>query len=95
MINKIGEQSNILLHNAGKKENKVPTFADTLKEYITGVNNDQIAAKESVNKLLRGETNDIHSTVISVEKAEISLQLMLQLRNKVIQSYQDIMRIQV
>ena len=96
MIDKISG-NNLLINESLSKKNtgKVPSFADTLKDYIKSVNDDQIAAKESVTKYLRGETKDIHSTVISIEKADISLQLMLQLRNKVIQSFQEIMRIQI
>jgi flagellar hook-basal body complex protein FliE len=96
MIDKISG-NNLLINESLSKKNtgKVSSFADTLKDYIKSVNDDQIAAKESVTKYLRGETKDIHSTVISIEKADISLQLMLQLRNKVIQSFQEIMRIQI
>jgi len=97
MIDKISGNNLLINESLSSKKNtgKVPSFADTLKDYIKSVNDDQIAAKESITKYLRGETKDIHSTVISIEKADISLQLMLQLRNKVIQSFQEIMRIQI
>lgn len=96
MIDKISS-SNILNQTltGSIKEKKVPTFSDTLKEYISSVNNDQIAANNAITKFLKGETKDIHSTVISIEKAEISLQLMLQIKNKLTQAYQEIMRMQI
>jgi len=95
MINRIGINNNLLAQTVGKKTDKTPSFSDTLEKYIEDVNNDQIAAQDSITKFLKGETKDVHSTIISIEKAEVSLQMMLQLRNKVIQSYQEIMRIQV
>lgn len=95
MINRIGNNNNLLNNTLVKKKDKTPSFSDTLEKYIESVNNDQIAAQDSITKFLKGETKDVHSTIISIEKAEVSLQMMLQLRNKVIQGYQEIMRIQV
>ena len=96
MIDKISNFN--ILDQAISKQNKVhkvPTFSDTLKQYISSVNNDQVAANNAIVKFLKGENKDIHSTVISVEKAEISLQLMLQIKNKLTQAYQEIMRMQI
>ncbi len=95
MINRIGNNNHLLNNTIDKKKDKTPSFSDTLEKYIESVNNDQIAAQDSITKFLKGETKDVHSTIISIEKAEVSLQMMLQLRNKVIQGYQEIMRIQV
>jgi flagellar hook-basal body complex protein FliE len=95
MINKISSNPILQQSVEAKKKNSSSSFSDTLKEYIQDVNNDQIAAKNQIVKYLKGETKDLHSTVISLEKAEISLQLMLQIKNKLTQAYQEVMRMPV
>ena len=50
---------------------------------------------EAVQKLMTGESQDLHATLIAVQKADLSFQMMMQVRNKIIQAYQEIMRTQV
>jgi flagellar hook-basal body complex protein FliE len=46
-------------------------------------------------KLMTGESQDLHTTVIAMQKADLSFQMMMQVRNKIVQAYQEIMRMQV
>jgi flagellar hook-basal body complex protein FliE len=58
--------------------------------------NDQIRTSEvGLRKLATGETNNIHHVMLSLEKANLSFQLMMQVRNKALEAYQDMMRMQV
>jgi flagellar hook-basal body complex protein FliE len=52
-------------------------------------------ASASVEKLLSGEGGELHSTVLATQRAELSFDLFLQMRNKVVSAYQEIMRMQV
>ena len=52
-------------------------------------------ADREVEKLAKMETQDIHNTMIAIEKADLSFQLMMQVRNKIISAYEEIMRMQV
>jgi flagellar hook-basal body complex protein FliE len=52
-------------------------------------------AADSVERFLAGEGEELHSTVLAVQRAEMTLDLFLQVRNKVVQAYQEIMRMQV
>jgi flagellar hook-basal body complex protein FliE len=70
-------------------------FAKLLKDSIKEVNDAQLAADEAVQKVLSGETKDIHETMITLQKADVSLKLMMEVRNKLIEAYQEIMRTQV
>ena len=70
-------------------------FAQLLKNSIKEVNDAQLAADEAVKKVLSGETKDIHETMITLQKADVSLKLMMEVRNKLIEAYQEIMRTQV
>lgn len=71
------------------------SFDNILKKFVTDVNSLQIQADELQNKLATGEVTDIHDVMIAVEKANLSMELMLEIRNKIIEAYQEIMRMPV
>jgi len=68
-------------------------FSDFIKQAISRVNHAEIAADQSIEKLLEGKAG-IHETMIALEKADISLRFLLQIRNKAIDAYREIMRMQ-
>lgn len=70
-------------------------FVEVLKEAIGRVNSSLLQADESARMLATGEITDIHDVMIATEKANLSLQLMVQVRNKVLEAYQEIMRMPV
>ena len=71
------------------------TFSETLKESISEVNQLQKEAETAIQDLATGKTNDIHNTMIAIEKADISFKMMMKVRNKILDAYQEIMRMQV
>lgn len=71
------------------------SFASLLQEAVTQTNRLQHEADALVEQVARGQSGDLATTMIAIEKAHISFQLMLQVRNKVVEAYQDIMRMQV
>jgi len=71
------------------------SFSDILKKSIEQVNNAQLQAGEAIKKAVSGENTDIHDTMIAIQKADVSLKLMMEVRNKLLEAYQDIMRTQV
>lgn len=66
-----------------------------MKSSIASVDKAQKDSDNAVRKLATGEENDIHNTMITMEKAEISFQLMMAVRNKIIAAYETIMRMQI
>lgn len=70
-------------------------FSALLKDALSSVNDAQLEASEAVQKVLSGETKDIHSTMIALQKADVSLKLMLEVKNKIVEAYQEVMRTQV
>ncbi len=95
MIDKINSSIPTQIQLTKKSTDKVSTFSETLGDYIKSVSNDQLDAKHSIERFLRGEEKDIHNTMITIQKADISLQLMMQVRSKLITAYQELMRIQI
>ena len=101
-FNNIGSSSNISpssqpLDNATGKDkiSKSKDFADFLKQSLDEVNKLQNEADKAIEELSAGEVKDVHGTMIALKKADISLQLMMQVRNKIIDAYQEIMRMQI
>jgi flagellar hook-basal body complex protein FliE len=71
------------------------SFADVLKDSISEVNRLQQKADASITQLATGGKADLHETMIAMEEASISFKLMMQVRNKIVEAYQEVMRIQV
>jgi len=70
-------------------------FADALKQSIDQVNEYQKNADSAIKNMAAGKTKNIHETMLAIEKADMSLKLMMQVRNKVLDAYKEIMRMQV
>ncbi|MDR1036033.1 MAG: flagellar hook-basal body complex protein FliE [Deltaproteobacteria bacterium] len=71
-----------------------PGFADHLKATFVNTNNMQFQAKTAMEELATGRTGNIHETLISMSKAETSFKMLMQVRNKVLNAYQEIQRMQ-
>lgn len=86
-----------LVENKASRPEKKPTasFNDMLTESINKVGELEKDANSQVEKLTKMETQDVHNTMIAMEKADLSFHLMMQVRNKIISAYEEIMRMQV
>jgi flagellar hook-basal body complex protein FliE len=69
-------------------------FGSVLKDAISNVDQINSSAGAQVNNLLQGGGGDMTSVMIAVEKADVSFQLMMQVRNKIVSAYQDIEKMQ-
>lgn len=71
------------------------TFTDLLKQALEKTNESQVQADTAVKEMVAGRNKNIHETMLAVERADSSLKLMMQVRNKVLDAYREIMRMQV
>ena len=78
-----------------KSQKPKSSFSDTLLKSIQKVNDLQEEADKSIEELATGEKRDVAQTMIAIEKANISFQLMTQIRNRIVETYQEVMRMQV
>jgi flagellar hook-basal body complex protein FliE len=69
-------------------------FGDVLKNAVNTVDSLHDNASTQVNNLLQGGNGDMNDVMIAVEKADVSFQLMMQVRNKIVSAYQDIEKMQ-
>ena len=82
------------IRNSGKVTQKDPIgFGKVIKEAINRVNGLDQEADKSIVDLLQGKT-DIHETMIALQKADVSMRLLLTIRNKALEAYREIMRMQ-
>ena len=70
-------------------------FQSVLNTAIQSVENSHTEARTAVNQFLTGESEDLHKVALAGQRAELSSELFLQVRNKVISAYQEIMRMQM
>lgn len=69
-------------------------FGATLKNAINKVDQLQQDSDVSTTQLVQGDRQDIHNVMIAVEKADIAFQLMMQVRNKIVNAYQEVSKLQ-
>ena len=71
------------------------TFKDTLKDYLGEVNALQDRADVAVRDLAVGRSDNVHQVIVAISEADLSFRLMMQMRNKLVEAYREIMRLQV
>jgi flagellar hook-basal body complex protein FliE len=82
----------------GPKQVSAPdstSFGQVLEQSLNDVNKLQNEADQAIDALATGQQQDIHNTMIAMEKADVAFRLIMQIRNKVISAYETIMRMQV
>lgn len=102
MLSGIGPNlSSILPGLTGTPSTQAPSgtpsssFTDVLRSAIQGVDDMQGSADLQIGNLLKGSANtDVNHVMVSVEKADVAFQLMMQVRNKIVSAYQDIEKMQ-
>jgi flagellar hook-basal body complex protein FliE len=96
MIDAIKPTSSAALEMTAIKKNNDPRpgFADHLKATVFNTNKLQYQAKNAMEELATGRNGNIHETLLSMNKAETSFKMLTQVRNKVLNAYQEIMRMQ-
>ena len=70
-------------------------FENMLGTFVRDVNAKQIDSSNTVGALLRGENVPLHQAMVSMEEASVSFQLMVEVRNKLLEGYQELLRMQI
>jgi flagellar hook-basal body complex protein FliE len=71
------------------------SFGDTIKKMVSSVNDSQNTADVLATRLASGDAVEVHQAMIAMQKASMALQMTVQVRNKVVEAYQEIMRMQI
>lgn len=76
-------------------DDHAPSFAETLKSSLNDVNKLQLESDKKMQELAVGKNTNIADVMMTAEKADIALRLMTQVRNKIVDAYQELMKMQV
>ena len=68
------------------------SFSDTLKRYISDANDLQISADRDIQRMIAGEDIDAHEVMTAVEKASMSFEMVMEIRNKMLEAYREVMK---
>lgn len=71
------------------------SFSDLVKTFAADVNELQFESGDAINSFVTGEASDVHQVMVAVRQAGIAMDLMLEIRNKVLEGYQEMIRMQV
>ena len=69
-------------------------FSDSLGKLLEGVEGSQVDANAAITNMVENN-GEVHDAMIAIQRAEMSLELTVQIRNKLVQAYQDIMRMPI
>jgi flagellar hook-basal body complex protein FliE len=92
---KLEERAGLIPQKVVKDRKEARPFSEVLKASISSVNNLQNESDRLIEKMSLGEVEDVSEVSIAVEKAELALRLMLQIRDKLLDAYQQIGRMSV
>lgn len=81
--------------STGETENSGGNFGSLVKNAVESIDGTQKSAEQEITKAVTGESPDLHRTIIALQTADLKFQLGLQVRNKLIGAYEEIMRMQV
>ena len=94
-ISPISPASVIAAHSPGAGSKSAGGFGSILQDAMGKVGELHDDASKSVESFLSGEGDDLHKTIMATQRADLAMELFLQVRNKVVQAYQEVMRMQV
>lgn len=83
------------LNTRKANETKSKSFIDTIKQTIDEVNKEQKVSEKALADVATGQIKDLHQAAIAIGKAESSMKVMLEMRNKAINAYKEISRTQI
>lgn len=88
-------ESNFGTENKTKETSNGSSFAETLKNSLDDINTQQVNADNLSNSFIKGDDVDVADVMLAGEEAKVSLQYAVQVRNKLVDAYQEIMRMQL
>ena len=78
-----------------RKKREGSAFLELFENFLKEINSQQLSAREVEKALSEGKVKNVEEALFVIEKADLSLRLLTEIRNKALESYQEIMRMQV
>ena len=77
------------------EENEKSDFSEVISGVISNINNSQVNANNMINSFIKGEDVSMHNVMLAVEESQSSMQLLIEMRNKLVEAYQEVNRVQL
>lgn len=81
--------------NSAANNTQNNSFKDIFDNALKNLNDNQLKAEETVKNFLVGEVKDVHTVMIALEEAKVTMQLAVEVRNKLVEAYQEVSRMQI
>lgn len=92
-INGLTQFSESIKNTGNTKNTEKVEFSNVLEKVISDVNESQLISNEKVDKFIKGEDVAVHDVMIAMNEAQMSMQLLIEVRNKIVEAYQEINRL--
>lgn len=97
-IQSIGTNSilnNLNISNTTEEKTNGTSFSDVLSDAISKVNDSEVNANNKVESLIKGEDVEMHEVMLAMQESVLSLQALIEVRNKTVEAYQEISKLQL
>jgi flagellar hook-basal body complex protein FliE len=95
LAQQINEQAAVALNPQDVRAMGPSTYKGVALQMLEQTQSAQNEASKAVQSVLRGEGGSLHGAMVAMEEASVSFQLMVEMRNKIVESLQEVMRMQV
>lgn len=82
-------------NSEGLSKKSATPFSEVMSNAVDGVNSLQLQAEQKSADYIAGKTDDVHDVTISMQRAKLSFELMMEIRNKLLDTYKEVSRIQM
>lgn len=87
--------NNTGMHSLEKNTDEKKSFSEVISNAINNVNEKQINADNNIESLIKGDDITMHEVMLSMQESQLSMQLLIEVRNKMVEAYQEINKIQL
>jgi flagellar hook-basal body complex protein FliE len=100
MGNRVGDSQNVAASSASSTnlprlgEDNAPSFGDMINGLVDYVDDKQKTSQDEVQKVMTGESDNLHQAMIAMQEASVSMDLLIEVRNKLVESYKELTSMQ-
>ena len=97
-IQSIGTNSilnNLNINNTTEEKTNGTSFSNVLSDAISKVNDSEVNANNKIESLIKGEDVEMHEVMLAMQESVLSLQALIEVRNKTVEAYQEISKLQL
>lgn len=87
--------SNLNISNTTEEKTNGTSFSNVLSDAISKVNDSEVNANNKIESLIKGEDVEMHEVMLAMQESVLSLQALIEVRNKTVEAYQEISKLQL